>query len=298
MDLTKIAALAAQAVANGVDMTKAQTGGGDYTPPAAGPVRLRFVGYVELGKHEKTFQGKTSDKEQVELTFELSGPKHPPREIDGVKYPHLIVIRETKSLSDKARFFKLVQLLNHSGKARHVAELLGSAYKGTVMHRTYKKADGSEGVAAELYDKVAGTFRIEPPRYEIVDPENGPTGEFAELKVDAPITKIKMFLWDYADLDQWASIFIDGQYEERKDAQGKVTAPARSKNVIQNKIKAAKNFPGSPIANLLIANGQTIDLPDSERPDDDDTGDSDDAPAQPKAPGAGAPDPLAGLSGA
>lgn len=289
MDFNKIAALAGKAVENGVDMTKAQAGGGggDYEPPAAGPCRLRFIGYVETGKHEKTWQGQTKLKDQAEFYFEVSGPKHAAREVDGVKYPHIIVIKEGKSLSDKARFFKLVQLLNWEGKAKHVAELLGNAFRGEIIHRKYKKADGSEGVAAELYDKAAGTYKITPPRVEDAE-----TGEWKPLTVDAAITPLKLFLWDYADLEQWASLFIDGEYPERKDASGKVTAPAKSKNVIQNKIKAAKNFPGSPIYTLLAANGQSLDLPDSERPDLDD--DDDAAPGQTQATNTGA-DPLAGV---
>lgn len=292
MDFNKIAALAEQAVSNGVDMTKAAAGGGDYTPPAAGPVRLRLVGYVEVGKHKTTFKGQEKVVDKVELTFELSGPKHPAREVDGVKYPQLIVVRENKSLNEKARFFKLFQLLNWQGKAKHIAQLLGEPFKGTIIHRTYKKADGTEGTAAELYDKTAGTYRIEPPRYEVVDPENGPTGEYATLKVDPAISKPKCFLWDYADMEQWASIFVEGEYEERKDKDGKVVAPAKSKNVLQNTIKTAVNFPGSPIAQLLAANGQPLDLPDSERPDMDEQ-EEDEAPAATVK--ADDKDPLAGV---
>ena len=47
LDFSKIANTAAQTT----DMTQAQTGGGDYVPPAAGPCRLRLVGYVETGSH-------------------------------------------------------------------------------------------------------------------------------------------------------------------------------------------------------------------------------------------------------
>src|SRR5690606_31848665 len=48
--------LGAEVAKTGRDMTKAETGGGgDYTPPAAGPTRLRFVAYVELGKQKTTY---------------------------------------------------------------------------------------------------------------------------------------------------------------------------------------------------------------------------------------------------
>lgn len=83
-----IAAAAAQ-----TDMTKAQKGGegGGYTPPAEGLCRLRFVGYIECGKHHDEKYNKT--RERVKLIFELSGPKHAPKELeDGTKLPHRITI--------------------------------------------------------------------------------------------------------------------------------------------------------------------------------------------------------------
>lgn len=302
MDISKIKGLASKA-AETVDMTKAQAGGGDFEPLAAGPCRLRFVGYVETGKHEKSFKGVAKTREQARLYFEISGPKHPPREVDGVKYPNIIEVKEGKSLNEKARFFKLVQQLNYQGKAKHVAELLGDPYKGTVIHRKYKKTDGSEGTAVELFDKVKGSFTIEPPRYEIVDPENGPTGEFAALKVDEPLSKLRLFLWEHADMEQWASIFIEGEYPERKNDKGEVTAKAKSKNVIQAEIKSAKNFAGSPIATLLAANGLSLDIPESERPEvgGDEEQDDDGAPtpaastAAETPTGAAADDALAGI---
>ena len=276
--LDRINALAAKAVEKGVDMTKATVfTGGDYEPPVEGPTRLRFVGYVEIGKQKTTFQGVTKFKDQAILTFELSGPKHPPVvSEDGTKNPIRISITETISLNDKANFFKLFQRMNYAGKAQHIAQLLGEAYKGKVIHRKYKRADGTEGTSAELKSKDTG-YTIEPPRYEVVTEEDGPTGEFKPLKVDPPLTTLKCFLWAHADMDQWASIFIDGTYAERKDEKtGAVTAPAKSKNTIQNKIKLASNFGGSPIHQLLVAGGLPLDLPDAEVPGDEGNVDGDD----------------------
>lgn len=296
MDINKIKALAEAAVANGADQTVAQKGGGgDYTPPPAGPCRLRLISYIEVGKHEKEFKGQKKTQAQVELTFEVSGPKHPPREVEGKKLPHLIVVRENLSLNEKARFFKLAQLLNWEGKYKHTAQAIGDPFRGEIIHRTYKKRDGSEGVVAELYDKVSGSFKISPPRVEDAE-----TGDWKTLTVDPAITPLRCFIWDHPDMESWASLFIEGEYQEERDEAGKVTRPARSKNLIQNKIKAAVNFPGSPIAVLLAANGQSLDLPDAERPDVDDAPDDDDAPAAAPASarvptGAAADDALAGV---
>lgn len=281
-------ALGAQAAADGVDMNQAKTGGGgEYVPPAAGPVRLRFVGYTELGKHDSVYQGVKKVKEEVELLFELSGPKHPPREADGKKYPMTLTVRESLSLNEKANFFKLFKKLNHAGKAKHIAELLGEAYLGTIIHKTYKRKDGSEGVGVNLKDD--GGYQIRPTTF--LDQE---TGETRHVQVDPATTPIKCFLWNYADLNQWASIFIDGAYEERKNDKGEVTAKARSKNVLQERIKQANNFVGSPIHTLLVANGQSVDIPASTQDMDEPPFDADE-PATPAVPAASKGDPLAGL---
>lgn len=276
-------AIGAAAAAAGADQTKVVTGGGDFTPPAAGPCRLRFVSYIEVGKQSKTFKGQPPKvQNEVWLTFEVSGPKHPPRDVNGEKVPHRITLKENLSLNEKARFKKLFSVMNYGGGAQHMVQLLGDAYKGTIVHRTWKGADGKERIEAELYNKAEGRFTIEPPRYEIVDPENGPTGEFAALKVDPAVTPLKAFLWNHDDPAQlkqmWDSLYIDGEYPERKNDKGEVTAKAKSKNVLQNTIKLATNFQGSPVYAVIAANGGNLDIPDAEAgldPDAADDGDED-----------------------
>jgi len=290
MSTNKFAAAAAAAAAV-VNMTQASAGGGDYTPAPEGPCRLRLVGYVELGQHMGSYQGKPKKENLVQVTFELSGPKHAPVEIDGKKYPYLVTMKLNKSLSDKAKFFKLFQLLNWEGKATHMAELLGAAYKGRVVHRKYKGNDQKERTAVELFDGKTKSFTIEPPRKLDDD-----TGEYLPLQVDAPVSELKCFIWDFADMEQWSSIFIEGEYPEEKDSEGKVTRPARSKNLLQARIKQALNFKDSPVHALLLNNGQPIDIPDAGEEDDNDP------PFDPDTPEGGTedsnggtmPDPLAG----
>lgn len=291
----QFAAIAAKAAQEGADQTKAVSGGGDYAPPAAGPCRLRFIGYVEMGKHKSSYLGVEKVVGKVKTFFEVSGPKHPPREHEGVKYPVIIEQEENYSLNEKARFFKLAGLLNWEGKAKHLAELLGNAYRGEIIHRKYAKKNEPKddptkwtGVAVELYNKKSATFTISPPRIEDAE-----TGDWKMLAVDPAISPLRCFIWEYADMEQWKSIFIDGQYPERKDDKGVVTAPAKSKNVLQEMIRAALNFPGSPIYTLLAANGQPLDLPDSERPSTEGR-DEDDAPATGDM--RPTPDPLAGIA--
>ncbi len=75
------------AAAQQTNMNEAQKGGGgSYEPPAAGLARLRLVGYIETGKEHDERYSKTKDK--VRLIFELSGPKHKPKEVEEVPAPY------------------------------------------------------------------------------------------------------------------------------------------------------------------------------------------------------------------
>jgi hypothetical protein len=305
MAFKNLSAAISKAVAEGADQTVAKTGGGEASIPAAGPCNLRLVAYIELGKHEKEFQGKKKKQDLVSLTFELSGRNHPPVESDSGTYPHRITITENLSLNEKARFFKLFQVLNYAGKAKHAAELLGAAFRGRVIHRSYKGRDGKDRTVAELYDKQLGVFTIQAPRVDVTDPETGePTGEQRELKVAEPLSELRCFLWNYADMEQWQSLYIEGEYPERKNEKGEVTAPARSKNQFQLKIRSALNYAGSPIEQLLKNGGKELELPvdgvvDEDGPDEeaDPEGGPAPTPAQTKRPtkGAAKGDPLEGI---
>jgi hypothetical protein len=283
--MVDFAAIAAKAAAEGQGQTVAKTGGGDYKPLAAGPCRLRFVGYMELGKVTGMWAGKLKVKNRVWLLFEVSGPKHPPREFDGVKYPNIITVKENLSLSDKANFFKLFTRMNYAGKAQHMAQLLGEAYKGEIFHREWKGTDGQPRIEAELRNKDG--YSIQPPRVE--DPE---TGDYVQLTVAPALAQTRCLIWDYADKDQWGSLFIDGEYAAKTDKDGKEVAPAKSKNIYQAEAMKAENFVGSVLHQMLVENGASLDIPDVDNADD---GDADSAPA---TPAASTPkgDPLAGIA--
>lgn len=272
-------ALGAKAVAEGADQTKAVAGGGDYEPPAAGPCLVRFIGYVEIGKQKTSYKGVPGVKEQVELIFELVGKRHPPREAsDGTKIPHRISVTESYSLNEKANFFKLFQRMNYRQDAQHIVQLLGEGFKAEVVHDVWKGKDGKERTTAVL--RNASGYTIAPPRKEDEDSETG----WVDVAVPSAVSDLRCFLWQQADLNQWASLYIEGEYPERKDDKtGAVIAPAKSKNVFQNKIKSAVNFRGSPIELLLLADGKPIDTPDVNDQDGLDVDDNPETGAEPAA---------------
>lgn len=241
--LDKINAQVNQA-AEQVDMNKPSEGGGSYTPPANGKARARFVGYFEYGKHaEKDFNNPNATKlrDKVRLVFELSGPNHPANE-NGE--PIRISIDETytpgKAPNEKSNFYKLFMKMNYAGKARHIAQLLGEAFIVTVYHK--KSQDGKRTFATlKGSDKtlpVGGGYDISGPNVQ--DPISGKT---ITVPVDPAKTELRAFLWDLSDKADFDALFIDGKYDEVKDESGKVVREARSKNVLQELIMSASNWP-------------------------------------------------------
>lgn len=284
-----VLALAAAAAATATDQTQATKGGGEgYTPPAAGLCPARLVAYMEMGVHERSVgAGKPKvSKEQVKLTFELSGPKHPPKVIDGVSYPVLITEEFNASkgygpLNEKAGLYKVFKRMNYAGTAKHMSQLLGQAFLVNVIHT--KKGEGAEAKTyAGLRDE--GGYQISPPQQT-----DALTGTVTTIPVEPPKAPLRLFLWNAAPEiigKMWDTLFIDGEYPQRTDDKGVVTAPAKSKNVLQQQIKDALNFKDSPIFQYLQTGGQVLNLGASGNA----------APAAATTPSAPAPsdDPLAG----
>lgn len=296
------AALLAKVKASGEDQTKIEEFKDSGPVLVEGLHNARFVAYIEVGKHSAMYQGKPkkTPDDLVYLGFEFSGPKVVPRE-DG--QPIVLFIKANKSFNSKSGFPKIMTRMNYAGKATHMAELLGEPYQIMISH-SKKTVDGKERTYVNM-KKPGEPHDIRAPRYEVQD-ENGPTGEFKIINVAPAKAPEMLFLWDFADMAQWQSIFIDGEYAERKDEKtGEVTKPAKSKNFYQSLIKSAKNFNGSPIHTLLVAGGVSLDIPDAEAPghdgEDDDGAPDETATVGTKAPvdtptGAAADDALSGVA--
>lgn len=225
----------------GPNMNQSQGGGGEYEVPAAGFTRLRFVGYFELGKKETEWKGTKKVGDHADLVFELSGPKHAPRETENGKFPIRITVPMKLSLNEKANFFKLFRSMNWEGKADHIAELLGNDFVGEVEHAVVKGEGGKPDRTFANLKNIRKPFATNPE-----------TGDDYRIEVAAPLTELKLFLWDFATPEMWDSIFIEGEWDAKKNDKGEEIAPAKSKNVIQEKIKKALNFKALPIYDYAV----------------------------------------------
>ena len=245
-----------------------------------------LIGYIEIGKQKKTYKQQEKVVEQVQLIFELAGGKNAPRELeDGTKLPHRITVTETLSLNEKANFFKLFKKLNYNGEAKHMCQLLGKHWLVNIIHSDNGKEGADKRVYANVRNDDGYTFR---PPVRIVGDELA--GDAKEIPIPAPevLSELRLFLWDFPTKPMWDSLYIPGEYEERKDEKtGKVIAPAKSKNVIQEKIKSALNWVGSPMHELL-QEGDGLELGELGETEVD-TG------TAPETGAAAGDDPLAGI---
>lgn len=232
-----INAMLNQIAAKGKDMTQA-TAGGTYTPPPEGTALARFVGYFEVGKHETIIKGQKKTEDQAELVFELHGKNYPANEQTGE--PLRMTLKVSVSLNEKSWLFKTFSAMNWQGTAKHITQLLGQPYLLNIKHDVR-----GEGENKRTYANIErGSIR--KPFFQQMNAE----GEVVDVAASVPGAKtpIKMFVWDFANEGMWDSIFIEGEYPERKDEKtGKVIKEAQSKNVIQNKIRSALNFKGLSI---------------------------------------------------
>ncbi|KGS00933.1 hypothetical protein X946_3685 [Burkholderia sp. ABCPW 111] len=211
-----------------------------YIPPAEGLARARFVGYFELGTHEEEFEGKKIDREKVDLVFELSGPNHEPTVQEGLVIPVRITARETLDMSYGASFYELFDAMDEAcgGGATHIAEMLGEPFIVEVFHR--RSRDGKR-----VYANLRG-----PVGYNVkgTTVQDTLTGKPVVIEVAPAITDVKGFIWGIATAADWYGIHIPDEYPERRDADGVLIRSARSKNVIQEKIAAAKNWADHPLS--------------------------------------------------
>lgn len=251
VDVQAAVAAAIAKAAEQTDHRVAQTGG-DYVPPEAGLSVLTLIGYVEVGIHQHDIPNKPSyDSNDVQLIFELNGGKNKGEVVDGKLVCKRITVTEKLSTNEKANFFKIFNQLNYDGQATHMAQLVGKHFLGTVFHD--KSKDGKK-VFATL--KGPSGYAFSAPiviKGDPLDPENQ-----TKVAVPAPARSDatdRIFLWDYASKEMWDTLFIDGEYEAK---DGK---PARSKNVFQDKIRAAKNWATSPMKAIL--GEEALDLKDS-----------------------------------
>lgn len=198
----------------GPDMRKPQNETG-YLDIAFG----RFVGYIEVGKHDITRAGVTTCEDRVRLVFEVSKVQHPSRNGEGPAPPYLVWIETTLGLWSGDRFFETFNQMNEAMGASHMAELLGGAFCFGVWHG----CDNGRRSRTLLVGKEG--YVVQPV--------------FAEV---APVAaRIRVFAWKTAEMDDWYDIHIPGEW-----------------NGLQKRVMSAKNWADHPLAKVAVLGGDPL----------------------------------------
>jgi len=272
------------------------TGGGDFKRELL-PVKnhaVRLVGYTELGIHKKKkFQSEeTEDVDTARLTFEVLSK-------DGIRLDEegkpvsarRLYLECKKSTHEKATLRKLFELMREGDTSiTHFAQMIGTkAWKlkvnwevgGKVLQTKKARDEAKAAMEADTENKkelriweswkTSGVPNISPAVNPVMDDDGEDTGEVTPMKVPAVVGKLEFFLWDNPHPEHWASLFIEGEYENT-DKDGKVTKV--SKNRVQNTMISAVNYDGSPLQCMLdgVAFDDAVVDETSPKPSDTDAG--------------------------
>lgn len=265
-----LSAIVEQAANESVDMSEASKGGGGATPPAAGVCIATLVGYIEKGTRIKKGYKGAADKKMRKATWiiELAGGSNPHTKTEGDN-PVTIAKRINintwlpapgKAPNAKSGFYKVFSAFNADKTAKIPAQCLGRHVKVNVSVEEFTNESG-EVIKYGSVGNAQDGFRITPAQIDLTDDAGMPTGQVKLIPAPPVVSTIRCFLWDYATKEMWDSLFIEGEYEAVEAKEGQAARPAKTKNVIQEEIKTALDWVGSPMYNILTAGGD-LDVED------------------------------------
>jgi hypothetical protein len=251
--MSKFAQAAAAAVKDGKVNEADFEGGGEFTyePPVEGPCVARLVSVIEIGNHpQRPYNGQDKPPApEIIFQFELLGKKHRKEitvkdeagsDTKKIVYP-IITERMTVKAGPRAGYIKLLEALRYGRKEMtHPAMMIGEAFILTIIHGD----NGKEGKEKRIYANIkdgAGIWKVGAPVR--VNEE----GETEPLKAPPATVEESALLWDAPDMDQWNSLYIPGSRTKKVDGKEQEV----SKNWLQETVKSALNFEGSPVATLV-----------------------------------------------
>lgn len=220
--------------------------------PAKGVAMLRFVEYIETGRHEAKPGSGYKPSLKCQLVFELNHKKHL-IEIDGANVPQRFVVRLNKGTTGKSGYRKLFKIMNAAcgGGYKHFVQMLGKPFLGEIFHNEGKAEEGKETPIYANLDNN-GAYSLRAP--ETVDPL---TEAVTPIAIPECHGELKAFLWENQGVSDeqiqamWDSIFIEGTRQNDKGEEV-------SKNWLQELIM--KNLEWDNSKTKQVVSGEEIDL--------------------------------------
>lgn len=231
LTLAEIRALAAAAKETATDMTEEQKGGQGARLLPAGHSLAVCTGVIEYGLQPQEFEGKpTADADEVQLEFALFDEGYANE--DGTPY----VVRTYPfkvSRTAKSNAFKMFKALNWQNQHTAWIDLLGEP----IMLEIVQYEDKNKKKRSKI-----NTNGFLPP----IDLRSKKPYAVPAWSEDL----LRVFLWEQPTMECWDMLAIDGDRED-----------GTSKNFLQEKLLAAKNFAGSALEELLLGNGVKFTIP-------------------------------------
>lgn len=270
--LHRLKALAAAVQSIGLDMSQVSKGGSGKRLLPAGRALAQLIGYREFGDHVDTYQGKAkAPGRKIRLTFALWGKGDPAGSNEQSNCYHIVNaeggvqehgIYTTFDISlgnnEKAKIKMGFDKMNYKNNHTKFATMLGELFFLPILIKKGTKAD------SKPYNLIDWPSIIPP-----LDPM---TGAAYSTPTTVPDDAYFMFLWDMPTKEDWDAMFIDGKNDK-----------GESKNFMQAMCRKAKDFPGSALEHLLLAEHGGV-LPDMGLVESDEDENAEDGESTPQVP--------------
>ena len=196
----------------------------------------RLVGVIVLGKQPGAFNNQPKYRNEIRLVYELYAKQWPTNE-QGL--PPLKSETLTYSMSDRARMRQRWSSMDPEGRTHNLFQLLLKPFLITLKEK--KSGKGHTYVQVDSVEEAA---------YQ--NPATGAIDDFRDgnkqgNKVPGPAHNIMAFNYDSPSIEQWNSLFIPGKRDD-----------GSSLNSVQNAVRTAIRFDGSPMAQILTEMGRDI----------------------------------------
>lgn len=202
--------------------------------PRAGIAMLRYVGYIETGKHIPQNPTYNAALKCIHV-FELNHPDHLIELESGDKVPQRMFVHQNKGTTAKSGYRKLFNVMNIAcdNKYNHFVQMLGMGFLGEIFINKHKDKE-----YANLH--LDGAWSLKKPIQTDVL-----SGQSTPIPIPEAIQDLVGFLWENEAISDddvvtmWNTLYIKGEREN-----------GDSKNWMQNTIMDNVEWEGSRTQSL------------------------------------------------
>jgi len=181
--------------------------------PRAGVALVRYVGYIETGKHLPKNPTYKAALKCIHI-FELNHPDHLIELDGGEKVPQRIFVHQNIGRTGKSQYMKMFKVMNLAcdNKNTHFVQMLGEGFLAEIFHNESEKKE----VYANLHMDGAWSFK-KPVMVDVM------TKAVTPIPIPEAVDKLKGFIWENSGVKDedikvmWDLLFIEGTKDNGED---------------------------------------------------------------------------------